>query len=83
MSPCYQQYGKDDKWTKYESDIRKDIQTVSSTCMAVYNPNYYKNNTGVAKINPNSLVDMGMGIPLVNPLEWKPDFADIKRLLNT
>lgn len=82
MSPCYQQYGKDDKWTKYESDIRKDIQTVSSTCMAVYNPNYYKNNTGVAKINPNSLVDMGMGIPLVNPLEWKPDFNQMENLLH-
>lgn len=25
LSPCYNQYGKDGKWTKYESDIRKDI----------------------------------------------------------
>ena len=25
QSPCYLAYGRDGKWTKYESDIRKDI----------------------------------------------------------
>jgi len=42
QSPCYQQYGKDGKWTKYESDIRTDIEKATSTCWAVYNPSSYK-----------------------------------------
>lgn len=37
-SPCYLAYGRDGKWTKYESDIRKDIQKASSTCTKVYTP---------------------------------------------
>ena len=38
QSPCYLAYGRDGKWTKYESDIRKDIQKASSTCTKVYMP---------------------------------------------
>lgn len=82
-SPCYQQYGKNGKWEKYERDIRKDLKTVTTTCYAVYDPEYKKNNKCVAVVETEKkAVDIAMGLPLVNPLEWKPDFADIKRILN-
>lgn len=42
QSPCYQQYGKNGKWPKYESDIRTDIEKATSTCTAVYNPSAHK-----------------------------------------
>lgn len=81
LSPCFQQYGKDGKWTKYESDIKKDIHTTSTTCLAVYAPDYHKNDMGVAKTNQNQMVQANMGIPLVNPLEWKPDYCQIEKWL--
>lgn len=37
-SPSYQAYGKNGKWSKYESDIRKDIKTACAGCRAMYQP---------------------------------------------
>ena len=36
---------------------------------------------GVAKTNQNQMVQTNMGIPLVNPLEWKPDYCQIEKWL--
>ena len=36
QSPTYQAYGKNGKWAKYESDIRKDIKSACETCAYVY-----------------------------------------------
>ena len=38
QSPCYQAYGKNGKWTKYEKDISKDLEKVKATCKTVYKP---------------------------------------------
>ena len=82
-SPCFQNYGTKREYIKYESDIRNDIKTVSSTCEAVYDPGYYKKNTTVAKVKTKNLAqtDIGMGIPLINPLEWKPDYYQLEQQL--
>ncbi len=65
QSPCYLSYGKNGKWSKYESDIRKDIQTASSTCTAVYSPKLPKPNESNILINEEDNL-------------WTPDFVDIK-----
>lgn len=38
QSPCYQAYGKNGKWAKFEADIQKDINHASQNCGAIYTP---------------------------------------------
>ena len=79
LSPCFRQYGKDGKWTKYESDIKKDIHTTSTTCLAVYDPDYHKNDMVVAE---NFLVTDN-GVAAVDETDlWKPDFDTLYKSLN-
>ena len=76
LSPCFRQYGRDGKWTKYESDIKKDIYTTSTTCLAVYDPDYHKNDTGVAP-----LVPVNSETPIMLKSDWMPDFKKCRELL--
>lgn len=39
-SPCFLAYGRDGKWSKYESDIANDLKSASTKCTAVYDPHY-------------------------------------------
>ena len=79
LSPCFRQYGKNGKWTKYESDIKKDIHTTSTTCLAVYDPDYHKNDMVVAE---NFLVTDN-GVAAVDETDlWKPDFDTLYKSLN-
>ncbi len=66
QSPCYLAYGKNGKWSKYESDIKKDIQKASSTCTAVYSP----------------MKEMVVrGADVVNTDIWVPDYQKFYQLL--
>lgn len=38
QSPCYQAYGKNGKWQKYDKDIKNDLKKASEGCTAVYVP---------------------------------------------
>lgn len=38
QSPCYQAYGKNGKWAKFEADIAKDFKKASQNCGAIYTP---------------------------------------------
>lgn len=38
QSPTYQAYGKNGKWAKYESDIKKDLESACQTCKYAYTP---------------------------------------------
>lgn len=75
QSPCYQAYGQNGKWVKYESDIKKDIETASTTCTAVYTPKAIKttDNTGESPSD----------ITVVDSEIWFPDFKKINQLLYT
>lgn len=48
QSPCFEAYGKDGKWEKYDSDIQKDIQKASTTCRDVYTAAVASQVVGVA-----------------------------------
>ena len=76
LSPCYRQYGTEKEYIKFESDIKKDIHTTSSTCLAVYDPSYHKENTGVA-----ALVPANTETPIMAATEWMPDFKKCRDLL--
>lgn len=41
-SPCYLAYGRNGKWSKYETDIANDLKSASTKCTAVYDPHYGK-----------------------------------------
>lgn len=69
QSPCYLAYGKNGKYVKYESDIKKDIEKASSTCTAVYTPKSDSTST-----------DSPAEIEVANDT-WFPDFKKIYRLL--
>lgn len=71
QSPCYQAYGKNGKWEKYESDIRKDIETASKTCTAVYSSTAVSDGGEVAKIETAPL------------REWRPNFQKISEHLQS
>ena len=75
QSPCYLAYGRDGKWTKYESDIRKDVQKASSTCTKVYTP------TEVAQVDNHGDVGKVDGSQVVLFVENKPQFKIIKSWL--
>lgn len=72
-SPTYQAYGKNGKWSKFESDIRKDIEKASSTCSAVYSPLVKTVGSGEAEVVE--------GEPAPSA-EWKPNFQEIYKLLS-
>lgn len=67
QSPCYQAYGKNGKWEKYESDIRKDIETASKTCTAVYSPTTVSISDGSEVANVEPAPSEG----------WRPKFENI------
>lgn len=71
QSPCFKAYGTNGKWTKYESDIRKDIKNASETCYAVYDPEYYK------KVVKTKEVALTTDTNILVPDIWQPDFSDI------
>lgn len=76
QSPCYLAYGRDGKWTKYESDIRKDIQKASSTCTKVYMP------AEVVQVDTQSDAGKVDGSQIVLFVEGKPQFQSIKKWLD-
>ncbi len=67
QSPCFQAYGQGGKWSKFESDIKKDIEKASSTCTAVYTPK----SDRVAARTPDEIM-------VIDNELWTPDFEDIK-----
>ena len=82
ISPCYLAYGSDGKWTKYESDIKKDIAKASSTCTKVYKPteivqvdNKDNNNDNNDKDNKDDNSQIALFV------SDKPDFKLIKSKL--
>lgn len=75
QSPCYLAYGRDGKWTKYESDIRKDIQKASSTCTKVYTP------AEVVQVDTQGDAGKVDGSQIVLFVEGKPQFDTIKKWL--
>lgn len=76
LSPCYRQYGTEKEYIKFESDIKKDIHTTSTTCKEVYNPNHHKKNTEVATPVPTATET-----PIMAISEWTPDFKKCRDLL--
>ena len=76
QSPCYLAYGRDGKWTKYESDIRKDIQKASSTCTKVYTP------AEVVQVDAQGDAGKVDGSQIVLFVEGKPQFQSIKKWLD-
>lgn len=76
QSPCYLAYGRAGKWTKYESDIRKDIQKASSTCTKVYTP------AEVVQVDTQSDAGKVDGSQIVLFVEGKPQFQSIKKWLD-
>ena len=75
QSPCYLAYGRDGKWSKYESDIRKDIQKASSTCTKVYTP------AEVVQVDNQGEIGKVDGSQIVLFAEGKPQFDTIKKWL--
>lgn len=75
QSPCYLAYGRDGKWTKYESDIKKDIQKASSTCTKVYMP------AEVVQVDNQGDAGKVDGSQVVLFVENKPQFKIIKSWL--
>ena len=76
QSPCYLAYGRDGKWTKYESDIKKDIQKASSTCTKVYMP------AEVVQVDTQGDAGKVDGSQIVLFAEGKPQFQSIKKWLD-
>ena len=76
QSPCYLAYGRDGKWTKYESDIKKDIQKASSTCTKVYMP------AEVVQVDNQGNAGKVDGSQIVLFAEGKPQFQSIKKWLD-
>lgn len=76
QSPCYLAYGRDGKWTKYESDIKKDIQKASSTCTKVYMP------AEVVQVDTQGDAGKVDGSQIVLFVEGKPQFQSIKKWLD-
>ena len=76
QSPCYLAYGRDGKWTKYESDIHKDIQKASSTCTKVYMP------AEVVQVDNQGDAGKVDGSQIVLFVEGKPQFDTIKKWLD-
>ena len=76
LSPCYRQYGTEKEYIKFESDIKKDIHTTSTTCVAVYNPNYRK-KPAVAALPVPATTET----PIMAVTEWMPDFKKCRDIL--
>ena len=79
-SPCYQAYGKDGKWSKYDKDIKKDLETTSSTCLAVYDPNYKATKTKPPEPAPANTDQPLVALPLMPPLDVPPLVLGVERL---
>lgn len=93
-SPCYQAYGKDGKWPKYDKDIKKDLETTSTTCLAVYDPNYKSTKTKPPEpaptntdqpfvaLPPLTIPPLSLGVERLCP-NGKPDFDAVYQAVTT
>ena len=72
-SPCFQQYGRDGKWEKFEKDIKADIKKASMTCLAVYSPI-------VKAAPPEPAGQVEPAEKVISPI-WPPDWKKLTSIL--